>query len=199
MIFGSIPWISARTVSSSPTVTSRSSSVSVRLPSTLVFCSFSTSSWFCNSATMVSDLPIRSCSLSSMFAVRIRSWRSASARCFENTPTKLSQPVFERISSKSLENPAVTSSSPMISSAMLAFIRSVWACTSSSVAFSMSMAISSPDIAFAARGFDPAGQLGDLRLRLGHLGLAFLDLGVEIGGHGSPRKVKGCNIELGRD
>ena len=37
----------------------------------------------------------------SMDAVRMRSCRSASERCLEKTPTKVSQPVFERISSKS--------------------------------------------------------------------------------------------------
>ncbi len=51
---------------------------------------------------------------------------------------KLSIPVFDRISANSAEKPAVTSSSPMISSAMLAFISSVCLFTSSSVAFSTS-------------------------------------------------------------
>ena len=85
--------------------------------------------------------------MSSIEAVRRRSWRMASARPGASTPTKLSQPVLERISSKSREKAAVTSSSPMMSSAMLAFIASVWACTSASVAFSTSIeaAASSPD------------------------------------------------------
>ena len=45
----------------------------------------------------------------------------------EKDRADVSQPVLLRISSKSLENAAVTSSSPIISSAMLAFITSVWA------------------------------------------------------------------------
>jgi hypothetical protein len=85
---------------------------------------------------------------------------------------KLSIPVFDRISSKSFEKPAVTSSSPMISSAMLAFIRSVCLCTSSSVAFSMSIQLALRQL--GARLLDPAGDRADLRLRLGDLSLAFL-------------------------
>ena len=73
-----------------------------------------------------------------MDAVRNRSWRIDSALPRANMPTKLSQPVRDRIASKSLLKPAVTSSSPMISSAMLAFIWSVWRCTSANVALAMS-------------------------------------------------------------
>ena len=83
-----------------------------------------------------------------MVAPRSRSWRIASDLPSEKKPTKLSQPVFDRISSKSREKPAVTSSSPMISSAMLAFMISVCLWTSSSVAFSMSMAMSCPAFSF---------------------------------------------------
>jgi len=93
---------------------------------------------------MVSDFAIRSCNLSSMLAVRMRSCRIDSALPCEKMPMNDSIPVLVRISLKSWENPAVTSSSPMISSAMFAFIAAVWAWTSSSEAFSMSTAISSP-------------------------------------------------------
>ena len=70
--------------------------------------------------------------------VRIRSCRIDSAFADEKMPMNDSIPVFDRISANSAEKPAVTSSSPMISSAMFAFIRSVCLFTSSSVAFSTS-------------------------------------------------------------
>ena len=38
-----------------------------------------------------------------------------------------------------------------------------------------------PGLHLAARGLDPAGDLGNLRLSLGHLLLAFRDLGFETG------------------
>jgi len=60
-----------------------------------------------------------------MLAVRMRSWRMLSDLAFEKKPINVSQPVFERMASKSFENVAVTSSRPMISSAMLAPISSV--------------------------------------------------------------------------
>ena len=92
---------------------------------------------------------------------------------------KLSIPVFDRISANSAEKPAVTSSRPMMSSAMFAFIRSVCLFTSSSVAFSTSSVT-------PWSSFDRASSIRlviatDLRLRLGDLSLAFLDLRIEIG------------------
>ena len=135
---GSIALIRSRRLSSSATAASRSASVWVRLPSTLTCWSLSSASWSCSSRVITSDLEIRSCSLSSIEAWRSRSCRIDSDLPRAKMPTKLSHPVFERICSKSLEKPAVTSSRPMISSAMLAFIASVCLCTSASVALAMS-------------------------------------------------------------
>ena len=94
---------------------------------------------------MVLDLAIKSCSLSSIVAVRIRSERMLSARFLEKNPTTFSHPVFDRMESNSLENPEVTSSRPKIRSAILLFINCEWACTSSRLAFSISIEMSWPD------------------------------------------------------
>ena len=109
---------------------------------------------------------------------------------------KLSIPVFDRISSKSFEKPAVTSSSPMISSAMFAFIRSVCLFTSSSVAFSTSSVTALRPASTRAASIRLV-IVGDLRLRLGHLSLAFPDLRVEIG-HGVPLCNTVFKLTLGK-